>query len=225
MRPEKIAAVGEKNVLLLRELEEFLNFFDLLGIRKTQTRRKTSKLAPLVALIVLLTIPLYYRSIKESSKRLYETSHAYESLEDSIGPTSHLDSPPRENSNKPCPDGSLPCNEGDKVVRHHESVAMGTEHEKGPTSHLGSPLGENRNNPCSGDSAHCDEHEGGGDMATHHHEPVNGREKHKNEPRLDSPTRENNNKPCSVNLPQCNEGRAVATRRWIPERNTKKVPI
>ncbi|KAG8367007.1 hypothetical protein BUALT_Bualt16G0027600 [Buddleja alternifolia] len=178
-----------------------------LPLGKPQTRRKTSKLAPLVALIVLLTIPLYYPSIKESSKRLYETSHAYESLEDSIRPTSHLDSPPGENSNIPCSDGSPPCNEGDKVVHHHESVATGTKHEKGPTSHLDSPFGENSSTPCSGDSAQCDEHKGGGDTASHLHDRVDAEEKHKNEARLDSPSMENNNKPCSGDSPQCNEGR------------------
>ncbi|KAK6128765.1 hypothetical protein DH2020_037471 [Rehmannia glutinosa] len=54
-----------------------------LPLGKPQSRRsKTSKLAPLIALTILLTIPLYYPTIRDSSKKLSDTSHVFdESLE------------------------------------------------------------------------------------------------------------------------------------------------
>ncbi|KAL2499792.1 Protein trichome birefringence-like 19 [Abeliophyllum distichum] len=68
-----------------------------LPLGKPQTRRKTPKLAPLVALTVLLTIPLYYPSIKESHRKISEAWHSYDSLEDSVTPNIDLDPPPKEN--------------------------------------------------------------------------------------------------------------------------------
>ncbi|KAL2522953.1 protein trichome birefringence-like 19 [Forsythia ovata] len=68
-----------------------------LPLGKPQTRRKIPKFAPLVALTVLLTIPLYYPSIKESHRKISEAWHSYESLEDSVTPNIDLDPPPKEN--------------------------------------------------------------------------------------------------------------------------------
>ncbi|KAK6128817.1 hypothetical protein DH2020_037453 [Rehmannia glutinosa] len=70
-----------------------------LPLGKPQSRRsKTSKLAPLIALTILLTIPLYYPTIRDSSKKLSDTSHVFdESLDEPIiKPTSHLETPPPE---------------------------------------------------------------------------------------------------------------------------------
>ncbi|CAA0814321.1 Protein trichome birefringence-like 21 [Striga hermonthica] len=44
-----------------------------------QARKKTSKLAPLIALTILLTIPLYYPTVRDSStKKLSDTSPVYD---------------------------------------------------------------------------------------------------------------------------------------------------
>ncbi|CAA2961495.1 protein trichome birefringence-like 19 [Olea europaea var. sylvestris] len=67
-----------------------------LPLGKPQTRRRTPKFAPLVALTVLLTIPLYYPSIKESHRKISEAWHLYEYLEDSVTPNIDLDPPPKE---------------------------------------------------------------------------------------------------------------------------------
>lgn len=86
-----------------------------LPIGKPQTRRKTSKLAPLVALTILLTIPLYYPTIKDSAKRFSEeTSPAFDPLEDSIKPTSHVEPSPIETTrNKSCSGDSGQCGDDD----------------------------------------------------------------------------------------------------------------
>ncbi|KAL6521680.1 hypothetical protein OROGR_018249 [Orobanche gracilis] len=63
-----------------------------------QARKRTSKLAPLVALTIFLTIPLYYPTIRDSSKKLSYTSPAYhdQSPEEPINPiiSDNLDTPP-----------------------------------------------------------------------------------------------------------------------------------
>ncbi|KAI3462828.1 hypothetical protein Pfo_019491 [Paulownia fortunei] len=133
-----------------------------LPIGKPQARRKTSKLAPLVALTILLTIPLYYPSIRDSSKKLSETSPAYdESLEDSIKPTSHLETPSREDTNKPCSVDSRQCNDdksgGDTAVDHHGAPARKKGRRKrsrrpqtdSVVAHKDSSPQENRRQPIS----------------------------------------------------------------------------
>ncbi|KAL7094580.1 hypothetical protein ACP275_11G113100 [Erythranthe tilingii] len=107
-----------------------------LPIGKPQPRRRTSKLAPLVALTILLTIPLYYPSIKDSTKKLSveETSQTFESsLDDSIKPsldnsiekpTSHLETSPIENpSTNPCSDDPAECSNVDKSRDNDDDVA------------------------------------------------------------------------------------------------------
>ncbi|KAL0430368.1 UNVERIFIED_CONTAM: protein trichome birefringence-like 19 [Sesamum radiatum] len=72
-----------------------------LPVGKPQPRRKTSKLAPLVALTIFLTIPLYYPTIRDSTKKLSETSRPYETLEEAIKPTTHLETSPDDNTDEP----------------------------------------------------------------------------------------------------------------------------
>ncbi|KAI3452138.1 hypothetical protein Pfo_008803 [Paulownia fortunei] len=104
---------------------------------KPQTRRKTPKIAPIIALTLLLTIPLYYPFIGDSSKKLSQTSLASQSLEDSIRPTSQLD----QNINNPCSvDGadSLECNDGgggDMSLRRHDPAAGKKYERKKPPQH------------------------------------------------------------------------------------------
>lgn len=88
-----------------------------LPIGKPQPRRRASKLAPLVALIILLTIPLYYPWIISSTKKLQETtSPPYEVLEDSINLTSYVEeAPPSQNAIDPCSVDSTGC-------RHEKSI-------------------------------------------------------------------------------------------------------
>ncbi|KAK4426294.1 protein trichome birefringence-like 19 [Sesamum alatum] len=70
-----------------------------LPVGKPQARRKTSKLAPLVALTVFLTIPLYYPTIRETTRKLSEPSRPYETLEDdAIKPTTLLETTPTDNT-------------------------------------------------------------------------------------------------------------------------------
>ncbi|KAL0461528.1 UNVERIFIED_CONTAM: protein trichome birefringence-like 20 [Sesamum latifolium] len=72
-----------------------------LPVGKPQARRKTSKLAPLIALTIFLTIPLYYPTIRDSTKKLSETSRPYETLEEVIKPTTHLETSPDDNTDEP----------------------------------------------------------------------------------------------------------------------------
>ncbi|EPS67152.1 hypothetical protein M569_07623, partial [Genlisea aurea] len=61
-------------------------------VGKTQARRKTSKLAPLIAITALFTIPLYYYpAIRDSSRKL--TSPLYD-REDSLVPEEKTNEPP-----------------------------------------------------------------------------------------------------------------------------------
>ncbi|KAL8528550.1 hypothetical protein ACS0TY_006102 [Phlomoides rotata] len=75
-----------------------------LPLGKPQPRRKASKLAPLIALTILLTIPLYYPFLsKDSTKKLTQPSPIYQDLEDSITLPSHAEPPPIETAElHPC---------------------------------------------------------------------------------------------------------------------------
>ncbi|KAG8384539.1 hypothetical protein BUALT_Bualt04G0128400 [Buddleja alternifolia] len=106
-----------------------------LPLGKPQTRRKTPKIAPLIALTIFLTIPLYFPFFRD--KKLSQTSHSYESLEDSnsIIPISHLEYPPPTESNikKGEKHDSQQCNDGGggDTVLHRHDMAHGKKHEKG----------------------------------------------------------------------------------------------
>lgn len=90
-----------------------------LPVGKPQPRRKSSRLAPLIALIILLTIPLYFPSIiRDSSKILFETSTPYAELEDPITLISHVEAPKSENAKDPCSTNSAQCHDGDKAADH-----------------------------------------------------------------------------------------------------------
>lgn len=79
-----------------------------LPVGKPQPRRKTSRLAPLIALIILLAIPLYFPSIiRDSSKKLLETTTPYADLEDPITLISRVEAPKSENAK-----------DGDKAADH-----------------------------------------------------------------------------------------------------------
>ncbi|KAL1563224.1 hypothetical protein AAHA92_05715 [Salvia divinorum] len=89
-----------------------------LPVGKAQPRRKTSRLAPLIALIILLTIPLYYPALRDSSKKLYGTTSPR--LEGPITLTSHVEeAPPTEN---PC---SIDCH-------HHDKASVDTAVDRHP---------------------------------------------------------------------------------------------
>ncbi|XP_041989553.1 protein trichome birefringence-like 19 [Salvia splendens] len=65
-----------------------------LPVGKPEPRRKASRLAPLIALVIVITIPLYYPALRDSWKQLYKT--ALPPYVDSITP---MEPPPTEN---PC---------------------------------------------------------------------------------------------------------------------------
>ncbi|KAG6424034.1 hypothetical protein SASPL_114444 [Salvia splendens] len=115
-----------------------------LPVGKAQPRRKTSRLAPLIALIILLTIPLYYPALRDSSKKLYETtSPRLEDLEDPITLTSHVEeAPPTEN---PC---SIDCHDDNKasvdtaVVVDRQPAPVMKKNDKGRRKRMKSGKGQ-----------------------------------------------------------------------------------
>ncbi|XP_057768507.1 protein trichome birefringence-like 19 [Salvia miltiorrhiza] len=119
-----------------------------LPIGKPQPRRKTSRLAPLVALIILLTIPLYYPALRDTSKKLYETTSVvpYEDLEDPISLTSHVEEPPPpENPKDPCSADPAHCHHdkaaGDTAVDHHLAPVR-KKNDKGRRKRMRKPRSE-----------------------------------------------------------------------------------
>ncbi|KAL3640232.1 hypothetical protein CASFOL_011774 [Castilleja foliolosa] len=94
-----------------------------------QARKRTSKLAPLIALTILLTIPLYYPTLKE---KLSDTTPVYDEPSDEpikLPTISHLETPPisqniDQNTNCSavgCDDDGKPGGVAEKEVDHHQS--------------------------------------------------------------------------------------------------------
>ncbi|XP_073060438.1 protein trichome birefringence-like 19 [Primulina eburnea] len=88
-----------------------MNLMSFQHITLVEMRKRTPKIAPFLALIVLLTIPLYYPSIIDSSKKLNTT---FESSIDSL-----------KDTNNPCSSLDLRCkeNEPDATAQHHDAAA------------------------------------------------------------------------------------------------------
>lgn len=66
-----------------------MNLMSFHNINLVEMRRRTPKIAPFLALIVLLTIPLYYRSIIDSSKKLSDPNSTFQSSIDSLKDTNN----------------------------------------------------------------------------------------------------------------------------------------
>lgn len=102
-----------------------------LPVGKVQTRRKVSKLAPLIALIILLTIPLYFPSItRDPFKKLVDTPIPHAAFQETIGLISEAQAPQSEqHAREPCSAGSAQCHGGEKAVDHPVAPAK-KKHEK-----------------------------------------------------------------------------------------------
>ena len=80
-----------------------------LPVGKPEPRRKASRLTPLIALVIVITIPLYYPALRDSWKQLYKTTSP--PYVDSITP---MESLPTEN----------PCS----PVCHHDTATAVDNH-------------------------------------------------------------------------------------------------
>ncbi|GER51376.1 protein kinase superfamily protein [Striga asiatica] len=92
-----------------------------------QARKKTSKLAPLIALTILLTIPLYYPTVRDSSKKLSDTSPVYDDPVDKpIKSTQSFETPPQEviseNNTQTTNCSAAECNNDQPAPTEHHPV-------------------------------------------------------------------------------------------------------
>ncbi|KAL1558932.1 hypothetical protein AAHA92_09337 [Salvia divinorum] len=97
-----------------------------LPIGKPQSRRKTSRLAPLIALVIVITLPLYYPTLRDSWKQLYET--ASPPYVDSI---TQAEPPPTEN---PC---STECHPDNTTALDHRLAPIRKNNDKDKSRYRG----------------------------------------------------------------------------------------